>query len=205
MREALLNASCEFVPRGQGPPHPLVRRGTDSRSGAATPRKHLEQIRTIHRQTRGTYGSPRVTAAMPPHRVHNRVPNQCRAASTVTGLCDAPPHTTPPGPAPESTACAALGYARVATAEQHLHLQVDALTAAGCWRVVTDTAIAAARWLPAPAEPRPGPAPPRRHPGGLEARPARPVPAPPGRHPPRARRSGFRSLREVIDTTTTTT
>jgi error-prone DNA polymerase len=38
-----LNASREFVLRGQGPPHPLVGRGTDSRSGAATPGKHLEE------------------------------------------------------------------------------------------------------------------------------------------------------------------
>jgi hypothetical protein len=36
-----LNASREFVLRGQDPPRPLVGRGTDSRSGAATPRKHL--------------------------------------------------------------------------------------------------------------------------------------------------------------------
>ena len=33
-----------------------------------------------------------------------------------------------------------LGYARVSTADQHPHLQVDELTAAGCYRVYTDKA-----------------------------------------------------------------
>jgi predicted site-specific integrase-resolvase len=33
-----------------------------------------------------------------------------------------------------------LGYARVSTTDQHPHLQVDALTAAGCYRVFTETA-----------------------------------------------------------------
>jgi Resolvase, N terminal domain len=32
-----------------------------------------------------------------------------------------------------------LGYARVSTTDQHPHLQVDALTAAGCYRVFTET------------------------------------------------------------------
>jgi DNA invertase Pin-like site-specific DNA recombinase len=81
-----------------------------------------------------------------------------------------------------------LGYARVSTTDQQPHLQVDALTAAGCYRVFTETASGARTDRPTLEQLldqlRPG-----RHPGGLEAGPARPLAAPPGRHRHRPRRA----------------
>ena len=43
-----------------------------------------------------------------------------------------------------------LGYARVSTTDQQPHLQVDALTAAGCSRVFTETASGARSDIPTP-------------------------------------------------------
>jgi hypothetical protein len=56
-----------------------------------------------------------------------------------------------------------LGYARVSTTDQQPHLQVDALTAAGCYRVFTETASNCAcspkpiAWTHSPLLPRPPP------------------------------------------------
>lgn len=56
-----------------------------------------------------------------------------------------------------------LGYARVSTADQQPHLQVDALERAGCYRVFTDTA-SDARSDGAADRAGPGPGARRRHP-----------------------------------------
>jgi hypothetical protein len=73
-------------------------------------------------------------AGQPASASTTHAPNQCRATSTVTRLCDAPPNATPtwsrslsPPPAPR------LGYACISTVEQQFDLQVDVLTAADCY------------------------------------------------------------------------
>ncbi len=67
-----------------------------------------------------------------------------------------------------------LGYARVSTTEQNPDLQVDELTAAGCWKVWTDHASGALDRRPqldaVLEQLRPG-----GHPGGVAAGPAGPV------------------------------
>ena len=96
-----------------------------------------------------------------------------------------------------------VGYARVSTGDQNLDLQKDALPKAGCEKLFTDVASGAkderAGLAEAIAFLRPG-----RHPRRLEARP-------PGRSLKhlietvtalQARKVGFRSLQESIDTTT---
>jgi DNA invertase Pin-like site-specific DNA recombinase len=96
-----------------------------------------------------------------------------------------------------------LGYARVSTADQHPYLQVDALIATGCYRMIKETTSGGTR-TDRPPQAAPGPAAPRRHPGGLEARSlARSL-----RHLVDTVTEltecgiGFRSLQEAIDTTT---
>jgi predicted site-specific integrase-resolvase len=71
-------------------------------------------------------------AAAPPKTAaeasRTRVRNQRRTTSGVTGFCD------------RQRMGHLLGYARVSTADQQPHLQVDALERAGCYRVFTETA-----------------------------------------------------------------
>jgi hypothetical protein len=73
------------------------------------------------------------TAVAPPPPTPDRVftthvRNQRRRTSAVAGLCD------------RRRMGHLLGYARVSTADQQPHLQVDALERAGCYRVFTETA-----------------------------------------------------------------
>ncbi len=60
-----------------------------------------------------------------------RVRNQRRTSSSIAGLCD------------RRRMGHLLGYARVSTANQQAHLQVDALEQAGCYRVIIETASGA--------------------------------------------------------------
>jgi DNA invertase Pin-like site-specific DNA recombinase len=96
-----------------------------------------------------------------------------------------------------------LGYARVSTTDQHPQLQVDALKAAGCYRVFTETASGARTDRPALEQPLD-----QLRPGDTLVvwkldRLGRSL-APPGRHGHRPGRAwvGYRSLQEAIDTTT---
>jgi DNA invertase Pin-like site-specific DNA recombinase len=78
-----------------------------------------------------------------------------------------------------------IGYARVSTQDQTLNLQQDALKAAGCSRIFTDTASGAAKDRPGLTE--------------AIAYLTRLIDTITGLH---EKRIGFRSLTEAIDTTT---
>jgi DNA invertase Pin-like site-specific DNA recombinase len=79
-----------------------------------------------------------------------------------------------------------LGYARVSTTDQQPDLQVDALTAAGCYRVFTETASGARADRPTLTQVLD-----QLRPGDTlvvwGTRPTGPVAPPPGRHCQRAR------------------
>ena len=66
-----------------------------------------------------------------------RVRNQRRTTTAFEGLCDT------------RGMAHLLGYARISTGEQHPDLQVEALKAAGCYRVFLDTASGALAARPA--------------------------------------------------------
>jgi hypothetical protein len=76
---------------------------------------------------------PFCAAARPPpptaqQASRTRARNQRRTTSPVTRSCDG------------RRMGHLLGYARASTTDQQPHLQVDALTAAGCYRVSTEAA-----------------------------------------------------------------
>ena len=96
-----------------------------------------------------------------------------------------------------------IGYARVSTTEQNLDLQRDALKAAGCGKIIEDTASGGKTQRAGLERVRETLRKGRRA-GGLAARPAGPVAAAPDRADDGAGRGGYRflSVTEAIDTTT---